>query len=264
LVCNINSFIRASEALNVLLYEMSWQEAKEYFANNDVAILPVGSNEQHGPQNPLGTDYLIAKALAEETAKRTSVVCLPVIPFGVSSHHKHLCGTIFIAPRIFKEYVKEVCSSLKYYNVRKVVIVNGHGGNRCALVEMARELREENMFISVFQWWEASAKLLPNIFQLNERGHAGGEETSMNLTLHPKLVKTDKAVDEEPRRHIAKVEGLTLPLYTVDETSSGVYGKSTTASATKGKEILETVVGELVKHVEMLKRTKIEDLIQKK
>jgi len=53
LVCNINSFIRASEALNVLLYEMSWQEAKEYFANNDVAILPVGSNEQHGPQNPL-------------------------------------------------------------------------------------------------------------------------------------------------------------------------------------------------------------------
>ncbi|MEM3823788.1 MAG: creatininase family protein, partial [Candidatus Bathyarchaeia archaeon] len=48
---------------------MSWEEAKEYFSKNDIVILPVGSNEQHGPQNPLGTDHFIAKAIAEETAK---------------------------------------------------------------------------------------------------------------------------------------------------------------------------------------------------
>ena len=58
------------KALKVMLHELSWTEAKEYFIKNDIAILPVGSNEQHGPQNPLGTDHLIAKALAEETAKR--------------------------------------------------------------------------------------------------------------------------------------------------------------------------------------------------
>jgi len=249
------------DALKVLIYEMSWQEAKEYFANNDIAVVSVGSNEQHGPQNPLGTDHLIAKALAEETAKRTNVVCLPVIPFGVSSHHKHFCGTIFISAETFKNYVKEVCLSLNYYNVRKIVIVNGHGGNRCALVEMARELREKGIFVSVFQWWEASAKLLPEIFSPEDRGHAAAEETSMNLALHPQLVKLEKAVDEKPRKHISKIEGLTLPLYTVDETNSGVYGRSTIATATKGKEILEAVVNELVKHVEILKKTKVEDLI---
>jgi len=79
--------------LKVLLHELSWSEAKEYLKKNDIVILPVGSNEQHGPANPLGTDHLIAKSIAEETAKRTGVLCLQVIPFGVSSHHKQFWGT---------------------------------------------------------------------------------------------------------------------------------------------------------------------------
>jgi len=73
----------------------------------------------------------------------------------------------------------------------------------------------------------------------------------------------NRAVDEEPRKHVAEAKGISLPLVTVDETSSGVFGKSTTASAEKGKMVLETVVGELVKHVNMLKKAKIEDLTQK-
>jgi creatinine amidohydrolase/Fe(II)-dependent formamide hydrolase-like protein len=72
-----------------------------------------------------------------------------------------------------------------------------------------------------------------------------------------------KAVDEEPRKHIAQTEGITLPLDTIDYTSSGVFGKSKTASAEKGKKVLEAVVDELVGHVKMLKKSKIEDLVQK-
>jgi creatinine amidohydrolase len=74
--------------LKTLLSDMSWTEDKEYFSENDIVIFPVGSTEQHGPANPLGTDFLIAKAVAEETAKRTGVVCLPVALFDVSSNHK--------------------------------------------------------------------------------------------------------------------------------------------------------------------------------
>ncbi|MDH7478235.1 MAG: creatininase family protein [Candidatus Bathyarchaeota archaeon] len=249
--------------MKVLLYEMSWNEAKEYFSRNDIVLLPVGSNEQHGPQNPLGTDHLIAKALAEETAKRTGVVCLPVIPFGVSSHHKQFWGTIHVSPKTLKEYVKEICLALNYYGVKKIVIVNGHGGNLNALAEAARELRKSGIFISIFQWWPAAGKLLPEIFKPEERGHAGAEETSVNLALHPKLVNMGKAVNEEPRKHLAQAEGVTLPLDTIDYTNSGVFGKSKTASTEKGKKVLEVVVGELVRHVKMLKKLKIEDLVQK-
>ncbi len=249
--------------MKVLLHEMSWSEAKEYFANNDIVILPVGSNEQHGPANPLGTDHLIAKSLAEEVAKRTGVLCLQVIPFGVSSHHKQFWGTIFISPKTFKKYVKETCLSLNYYGVRKIVVVNGHGGNLAALSELARELREEGIFVSIFQWWTAIPKLLPELFTAEERRHAGAEETSVNLALHPNLVNMDKAVDEGPRRHALQMEGMTLPLSTVDETSSGVYGKQSTASAEKGRKVVEAVVNELVKHVNLLKKAKMEDLMQK-
>jgi len=249
--------------LKVLLHEMSWSEAKEYFTNNDIVILPVGSNEQHGPANPLGTDHLIAKSLAEEVAKRTGVLCLQVIPFGVSSHHKQFWGTIFISPKTFKKYVEETCLSLNYYGVRKIVVVNGHGGNLAALSELARELREEGIFVSIFQWWTATPKLLPELFTAEERRHAGAEETSVNLALHPNLVNMDKAVDEGPRRHALQMEGMTLPLSTVDETSSGVYGKQSTASAEKGRKVVEAVVNELVKHVNLLKKAKMEDLMPK-
>jgi len=249
--------------LKVLLHEMGWTEAREYFEKNDIAILPVGSNEQHGPQNPLGTDHLIAKALAEETAKRTGVLCLQVIPFGVSSHHKQLWGTIYISPETFKNYVKEVCLALNYYGVKKIVIVNGHGGNLNALTELARELREKGIFISIFQWWPVTGKLLPDLFKPEERRHACAEETSLNLALHPDIVIMDNAVDEVPHEHMLQSEGITLPLDTIDYTASGVFGKSTTASAEKGKMVLEAVVGELVKHVNRLKESKIEDLTQK-
>ena len=249
--------------MKVLLSEMSWVEAKEYFSKNDTVILPIGSTEQHGPANPLGTDFLIAKAIAEETAKRGSVACLPVIPFGVSSHHKQFWGTIFVSPKIFKRYVKEVCLALNYFGVRKIVVVNGHGGNLNALALMARELREKGVFVSVFQWWPASTKLLPRLFEPEERRHAGAEETSVNLALHSHLVNLNKLLDEEPRKHKAQMEGITLPLDTVDETDSGVFGKQTTASAKKGKKVVETVINELVKHVKMLKATKAESLLQK-
>ena len=162
-----------------------------------------------------------------------------------------------------KKYVEEVCLSLNYYGVHKIVIVNGHGGNLPALAELARELREQDIFVSVFQWWPASAKLLLGLFSPEKRRHAGAEETSVNLALHSKLVSMAKAVDEEPRRHVLQVEGMTLPLDSVDETGSGVFGKGSTASAEKGRKVLKAVVSEMVKHVELLKRAKIEDLMQK-
>ena len=85
----------------------------------------------------------------------------------------------------------------------------------------------------------------------------------MNLALHPNIVDMDKAIDEEPRKHIVQTEGITLPLDTVDYMSSEVFGKSTTASAEKGKKVFEAAVNELVNHVNLLKEAKIEDLIQK-
>ena len=249
--------------MKVLLHEMSWTEAKEHLSQNDIAIVPVGSTEQHGPANPLGTDHLVAKAIAEEAAERTGVVCLPVVPFGVSAHHKQFWGTIYVSPRVFKEYLKEVCLALNYCGVKKIVVVNGHGGNLDALVELARELREKEVFVTVFQWWRATPKLLPELFQPEERRHAGAEETSVNLALHPHLVDMSRAVDEEPRRPVMGGEGIVFASDTADATDSGILGKQTVASKEKGKEVLEAVISELVAHVSKFRRMTVKELVQK-
>ena len=103
-----------------------------------------------------------------------------------------------------------------------------------------------------------AGKLLPEIFSREERGHAGAEETSLNLFLHPQLVNMEKAVDETPMQPFPQIEGLNVPWNTADYTRSGVFGKSSTASAEKGREIFEAVVNELVKFMEKLKELKIE------
>jgi len=247
-----------------LLHESSWVDAKEYFSKNDIVILPVGSTEQHGPHNPLGTDHLIAKALAEEVAKRTGVLCLPVIPYGISSHHRQFWGTISIQPKVFREYVKNTCLSLKYYGVRRIVVVNGHGGNTSSLLEVASELREEGVLVSVFQWWTATGRLLPEIFSSDERDHAGSEETSLNLFLHPKLVKMQKALIEKPRDLIPRIRGVVgWGSETIDYTSSGVFGDATAASTEKGKTVFEVAVDELVKHVAFIKGLEVESFSSK-
>lgn len=247
-----------------LLHGISWVDAKKYFFKNDIVVLPVGSTEQHGPHNPLGTDHLIAKALAEESVKRTGIVCLPVIPFGVSSHHRQFWGTVFVQPKVFREYVRDVCLSLKYHGVKKIIIVNGHGGNTSSLSEVARELRNQGMLVSVFQWWNTTGELLPKIFGSDERGHAGSEETSINLFLYPKLVKMDKALNEKPKEPIPKVSGVVgWGSDTIDHTASGVFGDATAASAEKGKKAYKVVVDELTRLIEIIKGIKAEDLVSK-
>jgi creatinine amidohydrolase len=241
--------------LSFILHEMSWDGAAEYFRDNEVAILPVGSNEQHGYHAPLGTDHFIAKALAEEAATRTGVLCLQVIPFGVSFVHRQFGGTISISPQHFKDYVEDVCRSLTYYGIRRIVIVNGHGGNRSALTDLAYELRADGVFATIFTWWEAAATLLPNIFTPTQRRHAGAEETSLVLHLHPKLVNMKKATDENSPSHPTTAAGVALPLDNIDHTMSGVLGNSTASSAEKGREVFEAVVKELVTHIQLVKET---------
>ena len=254
---------------STLLHEITWTEAKKYCIQNDLVLLPVGSTEQHGPQNPLGTDHLIARAIAEKASKITNVLCLPVIPFGISSHHRQFWGTIFIPSRVFSEYVKHVCLALQHYGIKKVIIVNGHGGNTYALLDTAKELRKHGIFVTVFIWWKTAEMLLPNLFTMEERKHASAEETSMNLALHSHLVTLEKAPDVDTKEMssflksmIKEVRGnaLALPFDFADITKSGVSGKSSTASSDAGKKVLETAVSALVMHIEQLKKFDIEEL----
>ena len=127
----------------VQLAEVSWSEAEKLFKEYDVVILPVGSTEQHGPHNPLGTDHLIAAAFSKVVGDKTEVPVLPVIPVGISEHHRQFPGTLWVPPETFRDYILSVALAAASHGARKILFFNGHGGNTAALVEVAGTLRRD-------------------------------------------------------------------------------------------------------------------------
>lgn len=250
----------------VQLAEISWSDAGVVFGETDIALLPVGSTEQHGPHNPLGTDYMVAAALSRAVGERTGVPVLPVIPVGVSEHHRQFPGSLWVPPATFRDYMKAVALAVASHGVRKLLIVNGHGGNTASLMEVAGDLRREHgVFAAVLM-------AFPPI-----DGHAGEGETSVNLFFHGHLVKMERAVDTKQRERLGplKIEGFNrigaaqFPWDTVDLTDTGVLGtagrtiRATEASVEKGRELMEPFIDEVCQLVEELKKAKIEDLLCK-
>jgi len=247
--------------------DISWTDAKALFEETDVALLPVGSTEQHGPHNPLGTDHLVAAAFSRVIGEKTGVPVLPVIPIGVSEHHRHFTGTAWVPPQIFRDYVKAVILSVANHGIRKILIVNGHGGNTAALMEIAGELRREhNIFAAV-------AMAFPGRLD----GHAGAKETSVNLHFHGDLVKMERAVDTRQKETLGPLKmedyNRTGPAQfawdTVDLTDTGIIGAagetimSTKASPEEGRRLMEPYVEEVSEFVEALKRADVEELLCK-
>jgi creatinine amidohydrolase len=176
------------------LAEATWTDADA--ADADLAVLPVGSTEQHGPHAPLGTDFLTAEAVAEAGAERyesdagASVVVAPSIPVGVAEEHRQFTGTLWVSEDTFRDYVRETVESLQSHGWERVVVVNGHGGNVAALREVAaRVTRHSEGYATVFTWFEA---VDPADVAM---GHGGPLETSALRHLHPELVHEDR-VDE--------------------------------------------------------------------
>lgn len=230
---------------------MSYKDAEAYFREYDLVLLPVGSIEQHGPANPLGTDSLIAEALAEEVSRRTGVLALPLIPFGVSFHHMHFPGTITVSEEALQSYLLEVIRSLAKWGVRKVLVINGHGGNLPALQIVSRKALEElGVRLYIYQWWTHSSQALERLFDEDERGHAAAAETSLIMHLHPEAVNKNELLDQEVKH--GAISSLTHFSYTIEQSSTGVFGRQKTASADRGGELFEALVEDLKKLVEEL------------
>jgi creatinine amidohydrolase len=253
-------------SINMKLAEVSWVEAQRILGDVDTIILPVGSTEQHGPHCPLGTDHITAEAVALEVGERAKLPVLPVVPIGVSSHHRQFPGTLWAPPSVFREYVKAIILSASSHGPRKFIIVNGHGGNTASLREVAEDLRsDEEIFVAI-----------ANAFPAKLDGHAGEDETSVMLHIHPELVKMEEAVDTKQNDTLASLKMKTQKVGvadfgwdTIDLSSTGVFGaagkmiNATKATASHGENIIKTHIDELCAFVEELRTARLEELLPK-
>jgi creatinine amidohydrolase len=227
------------------LSDATWTDAAN--VETDLALLPVGSTEQHGPHAPLGTDWLNAEAVADAGAEAYDgeVVVAPPIPVGVSEEHRQFTGTLWVSEDTFRQYVRETIASLAHHGWNRVVIVNGHGGNVAALREVAGTItRHDEAYAVPFTWFEAVGD------HRSDMGHAGPLETAFLRHTRPELVHEDRI--EEAREGASDgwgewVSYTNLAYDSAEFTENGVVGDPTEGDEERGEELLELATQSLVK-----------------
>jgi creatinine amidohydrolase len=205
-----------------------------------VVLLPVGSLEQHGDHLPIATDTLLAEEVCLRAAAAAGRDVLVAPPFwaGFSPHHVRFGATVSLPGEGFLRVLREVVEGFRAWAPR-LLLVNGHGGNRGPLITLALETG-----VAVVSYWEPAATEVPVLFPVDRSvGHAGEAETSMMLSAFPDLVGTPGPDYEHP----ADAE-----LLIVDMGASGVLGDARAASAGAGEAFLRSVVAALVARIDVL------------
>ncbi len=262
----------AAATSRYLLGEMTWPEAEKKFSEVDVALLPVGAIEQHGPHLPLDTDSFDADYLARAVAQNCSdpkPIVLPLIPYGVSYHHDEFSGTISVGNETLSRFVYDVGISAAHNGIKKLLILNGHGGNGPTLNFAAQMInRDAHIFVAVDSG-ETSDVDIEAMAETPNDVHAGEIETSTALAIRPELVKMEQAAADVPRFSIrylnfSSTRGISWYAYTHRISNNGVMGDPTKATIEKGQKMWEVMIHNLVELVESLKSMPLEEIHQRR
>ncbi len=221
------------------LAESTWTEIRD--TNTDLAFLPVGSTEQHGPHAPLGVDSMTAAAIAETAAERFAAtydvepVVGPTIPVGLAEEHRHFAGTLWVSPDTFRAYIHDTLESLAHHGLTKIVIVNGHGGNTGALREVCAQVTRDDIAYAVtFTWFDAVPP--------EDLGHGGLAETGVIRHLRPDLIRDDRLADatmDGAETWGEWLHGTNLVFDSADFTDSGVVGDPRESDPARGETLLD-------------------------
>ncbi|WP_332112950.1 creatininase family protein [Streptomyces sp. ActVer] len=210
-------------------------------AARQVAVLPVGSFEQHGAYLPLSTDTLVACAIAQEVAAAFPVHLLPPVTISCSHEHAAWPGTVSISSVTLHAVVRDIADSLRRSGVDTLVVVNGHGGNY-VLGNVVQESTAADARMALFpaaEDWETAREQAGIETSLLTDMHAGEIETSILLHRHPELVRPGYETSDFEADDRRQLLTLGMSAYT----KSGVIGRPSRASAEKGKVLLASLAG---------------------
>jgi creatinine amidohydrolase len=209
----------------------------------DLALLPVGATEQHGPHLATGCDTISPDEIARRVSARTGVVVLPAIPYGISlGHTTRWPGTVSLHPQTLAQIVIEIGRWVTGSGFAKLIILNGNGPNTPAL-ECARiQLRYEfpRCRFRVLSLFDCSARVQQHYFSDAVDIHANRGETSLLMHLRPEAVRPQAAVDENDVT-VGKIFSYDMPT----TTASGVVGRPTLASTEDGAKLSQMLVEDL-------------------
>jgi creatinine amidohydrolase len=248
---------------NVLWQDHTSPELGDLARAGAAVIVPVGSIEQHGPHLPVSTDITSAFEVASRSAEKIDefpVLVAPPVWWGVSPHHMGFPGTITLSTDTFIALVCDVCRSIAAHGFRRILILNGHGGNAALVSVIAQKLSEgpKPLWVAAASYFLMIAEDLKAIGESPLGGicHACEMETSLLLTLCPNLVHTDRAIDEMRKPLTSFFESdlraVTTVYYPDDlmrDSRHGVLGVPSLATAEKGARILQAAEDKVIRFI---------------
>ena len=171
------------------LEELNWMEFKRLVPKKtDAVLLPVGTIEAHGVTG-LGTDNQIPVSICGRVADKVNAFIAPAVSYGITRTLLPYPGSVTVLPDTFERYMFEVAAGLADAGFRRIVFVNGHGGNTEVLRNVSFRLyREKKVYSAVLDWWTLCADEIKQVYG-HVGGHAGTDETAMVQVDHPEDVR---------------------------------------------------------------------------
>lgn len=223
-------------------------------SSRSIFVQPLGAIEQHGPHLPLATDLIIAEAVAREAVRRAvedgvDVWLLPPLGYTKSNEHSWCPGTVWLSAQTMQAILLDIGRSLSATSSRKLVFLNGHGGNSSLVSMMNRELRLE-FGLQTFLAHPSLPADRGGGSHIGEMGmgvHGGHDETSLMLHLRPELVDMSKAKGSVPQNfvqntHVRFGGDVQFGWLSNDFDSSGIIGDPEQANSSHGMDCFENAV----------------------
>lgn len=233
--------------------DMTTDEIAKSGRSRWIAVLPIAALEQHGPHLPLSTDTAIAEAHLSRVLALMPLdlpaTILPVVWAGTSHEHVSFPGTISLSPATLTALLTDIGDSLARSGIKKLVIINSHGGNNAVMDIVARDLRLRHGMLVVFTSWHRFGPP-PGLFSDEEKLygiHGGAYETSVMLAAEPQNVRKDKvkpfpSLAEELDARFSRLKAnqkVAFGWLSEDLNKEGAMGDASKASVEAGEACLD-------------------------
>ena len=230
---------------SVMWKELTAEDLCAKAAADAIVVLPVASTEQHGPHLPVGVDTILSEGVckvgAEIAAADVAVVVAPTVWCGMAEHHMAFGGTFTFDIPTYRAILLAFLKSIERHGFKRVLIVNGHGGNIAALNSFLPDfMRETKLKNYTATYFDLVASDLAPLLEDQKAVHQACEVTSLMMVLAPETVKHDRLpeafglLDGDPRK--ASKAGTFHAFKNI--TPSGVVGDARRANRQKGEKIL--------------------------
>lgn len=261
----------AAPALSVRYEELTAPDfARAVARSGGTVIVPLGILEKHGPHLPLGTDLIDCREIALRAAATDYTIVFPPYFVGQIFEAEHQPGTIAYGSRMMLDVLQRTCDELARNGLRKIILVNGHGGNDPFLHFFCQAQLETRRDYVVYlfepSYDEATEAKLDKMRKTTVDGHAGEEETSVMLAHHPELVRLDQAGTESgaDQKRQAGLKNAYTGIWWYAGQPNHYRGEGSAGNAEFGKALLEAETGALVEMIRSVKKDAVTAELQKK